>query len=70
MLRKLFYLTLITLVFCCKSDDNIPDCSLVLCAAPHVLVNLTDNETNQNYLTKNNISEESIEYIIKNVATV
>ncbi|WNH10153.1 hypothetical protein [Thalassobellus suaedae] len=61
MTKKLAYLLLLTLFVNCKSDENIPDCSTVLCAAPMVVINLVDDTSKENYIIQNNIKEENIE---------
>jgi hypothetical protein len=66
MIKKIIYLTIITLFVCCKTNDDVPDCSAVLCISPNVQLNLIDNTTKENIILKNNIIKENI--LIKNVA--
>ena len=64
MKKTLTYLLILTFFISCKTDDSIPDCSAVLCAAPVITINLIDATTNENIIIQDNISVESI--IIKN----
>ncbi len=60
MTKNFIYLTIITLFISCETNNQAPDCSAVLCTAPHVLINLIDKTTEENYILKNNINKESI----------
>ncbi|GAA4974619.1 hypothetical protein [Algibacter aquimarinus] len=61
MIKKLAYLFLIiTLCINCKTDDGLPDCSTVSCAAPFFLVDLVDSTTNENIILQDNITEAAI----------
>lgn len=59
MKKKLISLSIIGLFISCKSD-NIIDCSTVLCAAPMIVINLVDDNSQENIIIQNNISNESI----------
>ncbi len=61
MIKKLAYLVIIiTLCTNCKTDDGLPDCSNISCAAPFFLVDLVDSTTNENIILQDSISEEAI----------
>ncbi|MGB5419485.1 hypothetical protein [Algibacter sp.] len=64
MKKTLTYLLILIFIISCKTDDGVPDCSAVLCAAPAITINLIDDTTNENIIIQDNISEESI--VIKN----
>lgn len=61
MMKKLIYLAIITVFISCKTDDGIPDCSTVSCAAPVIVINFIDAASNENYIIKNNISKADIQ---------
>ena len=61
MIKKLVYLVIIiTLCIHCKTDDGLPDCSTVSCAAPFILVDLVDSTINQNIILQDAITEAAI----------
>ncbi|WP_298345636.1 hypothetical protein [uncultured Algibacter sp.] len=61
MIKQLAYLVLIiTLCTNCKTDDSLPDCSTISCAAPFFLLDLVDSTTNENIILQDNITEAAI----------
>ncbi|MEP3836389.1 MAG: hypothetical protein ABJM36_02025 [Algibacter sp.] len=70
MLKKLTLLFFVIAIVSCNSDNSIPDCSTVLCAAPFLSINLIDTDTNENFVLNNNITEESIEIQDENENTI
>jgi hypothetical protein len=61
MFKKIVHLAILILVMSCKTDDGIPDCSTVLCAAPVIIVNFIDDATDKNYILENNITKDDIQ---------